>query len=72
MARLLKHLSDMQKVLVYTALVFVFVFMIVVLPFEKITSLFMLVPFASMLVTMLLTKGSLKLVGNSWGFTVFK
>lgn len=70
---MLKHLSDMQKVLVYTALVFVFIFMIIVLPFEKSTSLFMFVPFASMLVTMLLTgEGFIKDGWKQLGFHRFQ
>ena len=70
---MLKQLSDMQKVLVYIALVFVFVFMIVVLPFEQNTSLFMFVPFASMLVTMLLTgEGFTKAGWKQLGFHRFQ
>jgi len=52
---LLKHLSEMQKAAVYTALVFVFVIVLVMLPGEKNTSVFMFVPMASVLITMLLT-----------------
>ncbi|MFD2444981.1 CPBP family intramembrane glutamic endopeptidase [Bacillus sp. CGMCC 1.16607] len=52
---MLKHLSNMQKVSVYLVLVLAIVFMIVVLPIEQSTSLFMFVPFVAVLITMLLS-----------------
>ena len=50
-----KHLSDMQKVSVYTALVFIFVAMLILLPIKQSSLFFMFVPLVSVLITMLLT-----------------
>ncbi|MFK2825542.1 CPBP family glutamic-type intramembrane protease [Bacillus sp. B190/17] len=69
---MLKNLSDMQKASIYMAFVFFFVFMIIMLPVKQSTSLFMFVPFASVLMTMLLTgEGFTKAGWKQLGFHRF-
>jgi membrane protease YdiL (CAAX protease family) len=69
---LLRHFSDIQKVSLFIALVFIFEFLIIVLPFKQSTSLFMFIPFASVLITMLLTgEGFTKTGWKQLGFHRF-
>ena len=69
---MLKHLSNIQKASLFTTLVFMFVFLIIVLPIKLGTSFVMFIPLASVVITMLLTgEGFTKTGWKQLGFHRF-